>query len=111
MKQGLVEKKEEGARLLRPSPAEGARTVTESCSEGTLSTVSQEGWPLGTEVRFAVDMQGNPVLRLQPGATHTKHLARDSRCSLHVQVTREFRIRTCVVAEKMSLECSVVGVS
>lgn len=87
----VVEKqgaKQEGARLLRPLPAEGARTVMETCVEGTLSTLSEDGWPLGTEVRFAVDMQGNPVLCLHPGATHTLHLLRDSRCSLHVQVMR-----------------------
>jgi putative heme iron utilization protein len=58
----------------------------ETCIEGTLSTLLQDGWPLGTEVRFAVDTEGNPVLRLHPGATHTLHLLRDSRCSLHVQV-------------------------
>ncbi len=71
--------------LLRPTAAEAARTVMEVCVEGTLSTLSQDGWPLGTEVRFAVDVEGNPVLRLQPSALHTKNLLSDSRCSLHAQ--------------------------
>ncbi len=71
--------------LLRPTAAEAARTVMEICVEGTLSTLSQDGWPLGTEVRFAVDVEGNPVLRLQPSALHTKNLLSDSRCSLHAQ--------------------------
>lgn len=70
---------------LRPTAAEAARTVMEVCVEGTLSTLSQDGWPLGTEVRFAVDVEGNPVLRLQPSALHTKNLLSDSRCSLHAQ--------------------------
>ncbi len=71
--------------LLRPTAAEAARTVMEVCVDGTLSTLSQDGWPLGTEVRFAVDVEGNPVLRLQPSALHTKNLLSDSRCSLHAQ--------------------------
>ncbi|KAG0582804.1 hypothetical protein KC19_3G087400 [Ceratodon purpureus] len=92
--EGVVEKEGEnssGMRLLRPTPAEGARTVMEACIEGTLSTLSEDGWPLGTEVRFAVDTEGNPVLRLHPNATHTLHLLRDSRCSLHVQLEQPGR--------------------
>lgn len=86
-----MREKEEVKKLLRPTPAEGARTVMETCKEGTLSTLSEDGWPLGTEVRFAVDTDGNPVLRLQPGATHTKHILKDSRCSLHVQLEQPGR--------------------
>ncbi|CAM6018217.1 unnamed protein product [Sphagnum balticum] len=77
--------------LLRPTAAEAARTVMEVCVEGTLSTLSQDGWPLGTEVRFAVDVEGNPVLRLQPSALHTKNLLSDSRCSLHAQLEQPGR--------------------
>jgi hypothetical protein len=89
--EGTVEGQQQQPRmLLRPTPAEGARTVVEVCAEGTLSTLSEEGWPMGTEVRFAVDTEGNPVLRLQGEALHTQHVHKDSRCSLHVQVSRQF---------------------
>lgn len=90
--EGTVEgqQQQQPRMLLRPTPAEGARTVVEVCAEGTLSTLSEEGWPMGTEVRFAVDTEGNPVLRLQGEALHTQHVHKDSRCSLHVQVSRQF---------------------
>jgi hypothetical protein len=77
----------QAALLLRPTPAEAARTVMEVCVEGTLSTLSEDGWPLGTEIRFAVDVDGNPVFSLQPSALHTRNLLSDSRCSLHAQVS------------------------
>nr|XP_024388101.1 glutamyl-tRNA reductase-binding protein, chloroplastic-like isoform X2 [Physcomitrium patens] len=94
MAEGVVAKEKEEmeiGKLLRPTPAEAARTVMETCKEGTLSTLSEDGWPLGTEVKFVVDMEGNPVLRLQPGALHTQHIFQDSRCSLHVQLEQPGR--------------------
>jgi hypothetical protein len=81
------------ALLLRPTPAEAARTVMEVCVEGTLSTLSEDGWPLGTEIRFALDVDGNPVFSLQPSASHTRNLLSDSRCSLHAQVS--FSVSDC----------------
>lgn len=70
----------------RPTAAELARTVAEICREGTLTTVSPDGWPLGTYVQYALDGRGRPVLRLEPGATHTRHLDANDCCSLHTQV-------------------------
>lgn len=75
-----------GPQRVRPSPAELARTLMEVCGEGTLATADAEGWPLATLVQFALDAEGKPVLRLDPGALHTVHLERDDRCSLHVQL-------------------------
>eukprot|EP00249_Psilotum_nudum_P026974 c34148_g1_i1 orf=2-1051(+) len=71
---------------LRPSCAEAARTLTDVCTEGTLCTLTEEGWPLGTAVRFTVDLEGNPIFRLNSWAIHTYHLKEESRCSLHVQM-------------------------
>ncbi|KAH8938473.1 hypothetical protein BDL97_16G085000 [Sphagnum fallax] len=81
----------QAALLLRPTPAEAARTVMEVCVEGTLSTLSEDGWPLGTEIRFAVDVDGNPVFSLQSSALHTRNLLSDSRCSLHAQLEQPGR--------------------
>lgn len=51
----------------------------ELSSIGTLSTLAQDGWPLGVGVRFAVDAEGTPVLCLpQPSP--------DNRSTLHVQL-------------------------
>ncbi|MBA0834065.1 hypothetical protein Goarm_006452, partial [Gossypium armourianum] len=36
----------------------------ELSSIGTLSTLAQDGWPLGVGVRFAVDAKGTPILCL-----------------------------------------------
>ncbi|KAH1066642.1 hypothetical protein J1N35_031629 [Gossypium stocksii] len=63
----------------KPFPAEVSRTIMELSSIGTLSTLAQDGWPLGVGVRFAVDAEGTPVLCLpQPSP--------DNRSSLHVQL-------------------------
>ncbi|PPD93338.1 hypothetical protein GOBAR_DD09728 [Gossypium barbadense] len=45
----------------KPFPAEVSRTIMELSSIGTLSTLAQDGWPLGVGVRFAVDAEGTPV--------------------------------------------------
>lgn len=90
--------------LLRPSAAEAARTVVDICTEGTLSTLSQDGWPLGTSVRFAVDGEGNPVFRLAVSALHTGHVRAESRCSLHVQLEQPGRQRPqCTLKGKMAI--------
>ncbi|KAK8551086.1 hypothetical protein V6N12_039753 [Hibiscus sabdariffa] len=63
----------------KPFPAEVSRTVLELSSIGTLSTLAQDGWPLGVGVRFAVDAEGTPVLRLPRPSL-------DNRSTLHVQL-------------------------
>ncbi|KAF6149089.1 hypothetical protein GIB67_018667 [Kingdonia uniflora] len=67
----------------KPSPAEVCRTIMELSSLGTLSTLTQEGWPLGIGVRFAVDNDGTPVLCLNASNRHFSADRRNS--SLHVQ--------------------------
>ena len=67
----------------RPVPAEVSRTIMELVSVGTLSTLTQEGWPLGFGVRFAVDPEGTPVLCLNAS---NRQFSIDRRSSFHVQV-------------------------
>lgn len=74
-----------------PTFAEQARTLVEISDEGTLGTVGEDGWPIGTHVRFALPEDGNPVLLLHPKAIHTGHVEADARCTLHVQVCIEKR--------------------
>lgn len=67
----------------KPFPAEVSRTIMELSSVATLSALTQDGWPLGVGVRFAVDPQGTPIVCLN--ASH-RHFSIDRRSSLHVQV-------------------------
>lgn len=67
----------------KPFPAEVSRTIMELASLGTLSTLNQEGWPLGIGVRFAVDPEGTPVLCLNAS---NRQFSFDRRSSLHVQL-------------------------
>ncbi|KAL7162855.1 hypothetical protein ACSBR2_043182 [Camellia fascicularis] len=66
----------------KPFPAEVSRTIMELSSVGTLSTLTQDGWPLGIGVRFAVDSQGTPVLCLNAS---NRQFSMD-RSTLHVQL-------------------------
>lgn len=70
-------------RQNKPFPAEVSRTIVELASVGTLSTLNQEGWPLGIGVRFAVDTEGTPVLCLNGS---NRQFSIDRRSSLHVQL-------------------------
>ncbi|XP_008229361.1 PREDICTED: glutamyl-tRNA reductase-binding protein, chloroplastic [Prunus mume] len=67
----------------KPFPAEVSRTIMELVSVGTLSTLTQEGWPLGIGVRFAVDPEGTPVLCLNAS---NRQFSIDRRSSFHVQL-------------------------
>ncbi|XP_057816128.2 glutamyl-tRNA reductase-binding protein, chloroplastic isoform X2 [Cryptomeria japonica] len=69
----------------RPSPAETCRTLMELCLEGTLCTLAEDGWPFGTGVEFAVDVQGMPVIYLDPLSVLARHVLLNKCCSLHVQ--------------------------
>lgn len=68
-----------------PSPSETARTVVDLSSEGTLSTVTSQGMPLGTPVAYTLDKDGQPVMHINAGSLQAAHLAADNRCSLLVQ--------------------------
>lgn len=70
-------------RNVKPFPAEVSRTIMELSSVGTLSFLTQEGWPLGIGVRFAVDQDGTPLLSLNESL---REFSIDRRSSLHVQV-------------------------
>jgi heme iron utilization protein len=63
-------------------PAEVARTITSLVTHGTLSTVDENGMPLGTYVTFVLDDQGCPLIRLRSDASHTANLKRNKKCTL-----------------------------
>ena len=80
---------------IRLSIKERARTVTTSCTSGTLCTVSSsegiEGSPFGSYVDYVLDDDGNPVLLMNEMSMHTSNIlnAMDSDrsfCSLFMQL-------------------------
>ncbi|CAM8993594.1 unnamed protein product [Rhodiola kirilowii] len=85
----------------RPLPAENSRTIMELSSVGTLSTISNGGWPLGLGVQFAVDSRGTPVLCLND--SYTRFFGDDMRASFHVQLD-QCKIRTpqCTIQGSLS---------
>nr|GMC78010.1 glutamyl-tRNA reductase-binding protein, chloroplastic [Ipomoea batatas]GMC84918.1 glutamyl-tRNA reductase-binding protein, chloroplastic [Ipomoea batatas] len=84
----------------RPFPAEVSRTIMELGSLGTLSTLTQDGWPLGIGVRFVVDPEGTPVLCLSDSiAKFSVH----NKSSLHVQL-EQCGLRTPQCTVQGSLE-------
>lgn len=68
-----------------PSAAETARTIMDIVSEGTLSSLTPEGMPLGTPCSFALDKAGDVWLAIAPNAPEKEHLQANPRCSLMVQ--------------------------
>jgi len=85
---GKVENVSDGSMSLqtRPLPGETCRTLMALCSEGTLCTLTQDGWPFGDAVEFAVDVQGMPVICLDPLSMHSQHVLLHKLCSLHVKL-------------------------
>ncbi|XP_048321870.2 uncharacterized protein LOC107432684 [Ziziphus jujuba] len=81
---------EKAARL---SPLEEIRTVLDGNVRGTLSTFSQmhDGYPSGSMVDFACDIDGSPILAVSSLAVHTKDLTANSKCSLLVAKDPEDR--------------------
>ncbi|KAF9613693.1 hypothetical protein IFM89_010135 [Coptis chinensis] len=81
--------------IKKPCPAEVCRTIVELSSSGTLSTVTQQGWPIGTGVHFAVDSLGTPILCLN---SSNKQFLSQERSSLHVQLEqRGLRTIQCML--------------
>ena len=69
-----------------PSFAERARTLMHPGRIGSLSTLSrkQPGFPFGSLMPFALDVQGRPIFLVSTMAMHTQNLQADPRASLFV---------------------------
>jgi len=73
----------------KPLPAETARTVLEITKHGTLSTIDEDGGPLGTFVNYLMLGNGSPVMRLKGGCLQVNNMLRNPHCSLFVQPNEE----------------------
>lgn len=78
-----------GART--PTPAERARTLVASATDGTLSTIALDpaGYPFGSIVTFALDEAGAPLVLMSTMAEHARNLDADARASLLVAASGE----------------------
>lgn len=79
--QRIQSHQEKAARL---PPVEEIRTVLANSTRGTLSTFSKkhDGYPSGSMVDFACDVDGSPILAVSSLAVHTQDLFANPRCSL-----------------------------
>lgn len=72
---------------VKPSAAETARTIAAIVSEGTLSTLTKDGMPVGSPVSYTLDKEGATWVTLAPHSHEISNLRTDARCSLLVQPT------------------------
>lgn len=75
-----------------PSPAETARTILDLASEGTLSSITSSGWPIGTPVSYTLGKDGTPTLHIpanlaSSNSSDMQQLGAEAKCSLMVQPT------------------------
>jgi len=68
---------------LAPSPADTARTIVDLVAHGTLSSLTEDGTPLGTYVSYVLDQVGQPILRLRKDAAHCESDAGKSMQPFH----------------------------
>ena len=67
-----------------PSDAELARTLTAGQRQATLCTLTEDGYPYGSVVSYAVDEGGAPLLLISELAEHTVNARGDARVSMLV---------------------------
>mmetsp|Transcript_34420 Transcript_34420/g.65773 ORF Transcript_34420/g.65773 Transcript_34420/m.65773 type:complete len:335 (-) Transcript_34420:487-1491(-) len=90
--------------LARPNSAQMVRNIMEISPAGTLATVTEDGWPLGTYMPFVLNSNADPILKLRSSAIHTKNLMADPRCSLYVRT--EFGARASLIGRVVTLDQS-----
>ena len=65
-----------------PADAELARTLVERETRGSLATLTDDGYPYGSVVSYAVDTSGNPILLVSEMAEHTVNVRGNPKASL-----------------------------
>jgi hypothetical protein len=72
-----------GEEVKAPTHAERARTLVAGQRTGVLSTLTEDGFPYGSYVTFAID-DGDPVFLVSTMAAHTQNMMRSAKSSLLV---------------------------
>lgn len=91
-------------QMTRPTNTQSVRSMMHIMSAGTLATVMEDGWPLGTYMPYILDANANPVIKLRASAFHTANLNRDNRCSLYLR--SDFGARTSLLGRVVPLDDS-----
>src|ERR1700679_3229342 len=78
-------------QLPEPSHAERVRTLVSQVKVVTLSTLSRKhaGFPFGSLMPYALDLEGRPLFLISNMAMHTQNLKADPRVSLFVAQAAE----------------------
>ncbi|CAM8976896.1 unnamed protein product [Rhodiola kirilowii] len=96
-------------KAARLPPVEEIRTVLDSRVRGMLSTISQkyEGYPSGSMVDYACDVDGYPILAISSLAIHTQDLLANPKCSLLVAKDPEDRTDLVITLHGNAVSLSV----
>jgi heme iron utilization protein len=79
----VAEEKLTGDDVRAPTHAERARTLCAAKATGALATLTDDGYPYGSYVTFALE-GSDPVFLVSTLAAHTQNLEKDARASLLV---------------------------
>ena len=93
----------------QPTAAEVAQTIVELSEEAILVTINNSEdtpYPLSTHVFYALDADGQPIVRLQEGGLAAATAG--GRACLHVQV-RRFDEEECRSGSITAFSCIVPG--
>lgn len=93
---------------IKPTLADNTRTITHICKSGTLSTVSDEGDPIGTSVDFVLNPKGHPIFFFSKKATS---LSNDARASFFCKIPLEYEHTSSLSSKSASIQGELVPVS
>lgn len=93
---------------IRPTLADDTRTITHLCKSGTLSTVTDEGHPIGTSVDFVLNPKGHPIFFFSKAATS---LSNDARASFFCKIPLEYEHVSALASKSASIQGELMPVT
>ena len=92
---------------IQPTLADNTRTITHICKSGTLSTVSDEGDPIGTSVDFVLNPKGHPIFFFSKSATS---LPNNARASFFCKIPLEYEHTSSLSSKSASIQGDLIPV-
>ena len=99
---------EELLHTVRPTLADYTRTIVHICKSGTLSTISEDGHPMGTSVDYVLDQKGHPIFFFSKTATA---ISKDSRASFFCKIPLEYEHMSSLSSKSASIQGQLMPVS
>ena len=93
---------------IRPTLADCARTVAHVCKSGTLSTISENGHPLGSPVDYVLSKDGHPMFFFSKS---TSILPKDPRASFFCKMPLEYEHISSLSSRSTSIQGELIPVS